>query len=244
MVTIEFIPSPQVELRLEMQRMKLLIGRSHGIHLGIFLVQRRGNKKLFVEKRVAFNDAANANTYGAWLAYLNTTCTHKVTIHRALRHANIVAYVDSFLDWASLRAAVLFMDFYPLGSLRNLAHRHQTGYKRRLLKRAGGSDAKQQPQPQQQQQQLLLLPEVFLWHVLLALMRALTPQATPPSTPAALCALCATGARCCTAPSPGRTSCCADRTMALLLQPPLTLLPPQPQPPPGGGTPPCTPKWH
>jgi hypothetical protein len=117
MVTVEFIPSTHVKLRLGMQSMHRLIDRGHGIHRGIFLVRRRGGRRLFVKKRVAFNAAADANTYGARLANLDAAHTREVAIHRSLRPANIFTYADSFLNWASPRAAMLFMDFYPLSCL-------------------------------------------------------------------------------------------------------------------------------
>ncbi len=81
------------------------------------------------------------------------------------------------------------MDFYPLGSLRNQAHRLQTGYPRRLrhsclVHGARDGDAKQQ------QQRQLLLPEAFLPHVLLALVSALTHLATGHRTEQASGAVC------------------------------------------------------
>jgi hypothetical protein len=172
METATSIKSKASRLRREYVRVQAIVPGGGGANTGIFIVRRRSDKMLFVEKGVPFDPARDAiidNGGGAAVAESDADDAGRVreiAIHRTLRHPNIVAYIDSCLEpHARLPAASLYVDYYPLGTLQDFKNRHQIEYLRRPADIVGAREQ-------------ALLPEAFIWHVLLSLMRALAYLAT------------------------------------------------------------------
>ncbi len=204
MVAANPTESETSRLRREYVRIKNIAVGFGGSNRGIYIVRRRSDKQLFVEKRVPLGptepdvtEAAATGghqaddgggggggpTHGAESDRHDAARIRQIAIHRSLRHANIVAYVDSFLApratkasarratasaaGAAAAAGSVIMHLYPLGSLRGLNRRadHEC---LRLDERLGVWGAAKG----------VLLPEAFVWHVLLSLTRALTYLAT------------------------------------------------------------------
>jgi serine/threonine protein kinase len=124
-----------------------------GANAGVYLVRRRRDGLVCVEKRLP---AAAAAAAAAGIRRIG-----EIDMMRRLRadHPNIVHYIDS---WTTPRAARIYMEHCELGSLADAIERLLD--ERDQLRQCGAADAAVEA---------VRFPEAFIWHVFFGLVRAL-----------------------------------------------------------------------